>query len=132
MSTKDEIYTWLTIAVQQPPDKFSEIFYYDKATREFFSILVTDYFLFDDNLDLAKNTTSGYPQSTLDLLQDRVRSIDRNDSRIIPLPRHGKIEHENSAFEIIAAFLNEHTINIDHATIWDPGSSGNITIDLRD
>lgn len=58
MTKQEQIYNWLTTGLQQPADRLSEIFYYDKRDKEFFSILVTDYFMFDENLNIAKNTTT--------------------------------------------------------------------------
>jgi len=72
MTDRQELFNWLTIGFSQSPKRHSELFYFDKRDNQFFSLLVTDYFLFDDKLNLAKDTSSTYSQKSLDSLQDRV------------------------------------------------------------
>lgn len=83
-SRQEQIYNWLTTGLQQPSDRFSEIFYYDKRDNEFFSILVTDYFMFDENLNIAKDTTTTYTKENLETLIDRIRRIENKDLRQYP------------------------------------------------
>ncbi len=68
MTKEEQIYNWLSIGFQQPADQLSEIFYYDKRDNEFFSVFVTDYFMFDENLNVAENTTTTYTKENLETL----------------------------------------------------------------
>lgn len=134
MSRQEQIYNWLTTGLQQPADRFSEIFYYDKRDNEFFSILVTDYFMFDENLNVAENTTTTYSKENLETLIDRIRRIENKDVSIISLPRLGNYQNTADTEFIslqIDSFLNLNSINIETATIWEVEESGTITIDLK-
>jgi len=134
MNRQEQIYNWLTTGLQQPSDRFSEIFYYDKRDNEFFSILVTDYFMFDENLNIAKDTTTTYTKENLETLIDRIRRIENKDVTIISLPRVGNSPNTADT-EFISqqtdSFLNLNSINIETATIWEVEESGTITIDLK-
>jgi hypothetical protein len=134
MSRQEQIYNWLTTGLQQPADRLSEIFYYDKRDNEFFSILVTDYFIFDENLNVAENTTTTYTKENLETLIDRIRRIENKDVTIISLPRMGNSPNTADT-EFISkqtdSFLNLNSINTETATIWEVEESGTITIDLK-
>lgn len=75
MTTQEQICNWLTSGLKQPADRLSENFYYDKRANEFFSVLVTDHFMFDENLNIAKDTTTSYSKENLESLFDRIRRI---------------------------------------------------------
>ena len=135
MNRQEKVYNWLATGLQQPADRLSEIFYYDKRDNEFFSILVTDYFIFDENLNIADNTTTTYSQENLDTLTDRIKRIEKNeDTTIISLPRLGNSPNADSA-EFISQqadnFLNLNSIKIETVTIWEIEESGTVTIDLK-
>ena len=132
--TKREIIeNWLEIGFTQPAEKISEIFYFDKRDYEFFSILVSDYFLFDENLEIARDVTSNYPESILILLTNRIKRIENKDKSIIALPRLGKLNDEinKNISEEIDTFLNLNSINIDATSIWEIDETGSVTIDLK-
>ena len=132
--TKREIIeNWLEIGFTQPAEKISEIFYFDKRDHEFFSILVSDYFLFDENLEIARDVTSNYPESILILLTNRIKRIENKDKSIIALPRLGKLNDEinKNISEEIDTFLNLNSINIDATSIWEIDETGSVTIDLK-
>jgi len=134
MTKQEQIYNWLTTGLQQPAARLSEIFYYDKRDNEFFSILVTDYFMFDENLNVAENTTTTYSKEDLETLIDRIRRIENKDVSIISLPRLGNSQNTADTESIsmeIDSFLNLNSINIETATIWEVEESGTITIDLK-
>jgi hypothetical protein len=134
MSRQEQIYNWLTTGLKQPSDRFSEIFYYDKRDNEFFSILVTDYFMFDENLNIAKDTTTTYTKENLETLIDRIRRIENKDVTIISLPRLGNSPNTADTefiYQQTDSFLNLNSINIETATIWEVEDSGTITIDLK-
>jgi hypothetical protein len=134
MTRQEQIYNWLTTGLQQPADRFSEIFYYDKRDNEFFSILVTDYFMFDENLNIAKDITTTYSKENLETLIDRIRRIENKDVAIISLPRLSNSPNTADTKFIsqqTESFLNLNSINIETATIWEVEESGTITIDLK-
>lgn len=134
MTRQEQIFNWLTTGLQQPDDRLSEIFYYDKRDNEFFSILVTDYFMLDENLNVAKDTTTTYTKETLESLIDRIRRIENKDVTIISLPRLGNspnIADTEFISQQTDSFLNLNSINTETATIWKVEESGTITIDLK-
>ncbi|QEC76539.1 hypothetical protein [Mucilaginibacter ginsenosidivorax] len=128
MSTQEQIYNWLITGLQQSPVKFSEVFYYDKRDKQFFSILMTDYFLFDGNGELARDASSTYSEATLLLLTDRIRRINI-DPQIIAIPRLGDTDEDY--LQQADSFLNLNAINVDESTIWDVEESGSITFNLK-
>lgn len=129
---EEQIYNWIKIGFLQPSDKLSELFYYDKRDNQFFSILVSDYFHFDEDYNVPENATSSYPENILKLLADRMERIENDDKLIIPLPRTNKEENTNDDYldQKIETFLNLNSINIKTVTIWDIDSIGSLTIDL--
>lgn len=134
MTKQEQIYNWLTTGLQQPADRLSEIFYYDKRDKQFFSILVTDYFVFDENLNIAKDTTTTYTKKNLEIIIDRIKRIENKDNTIISLPRLGNsINVSDTTFisQQADSFLILNSINIETATIWEVEESGTITIDLK-
>lgn len=131
MSRQEQIYNWLTTGLQQPANRLSEIFYYDKRDNEFFSVLVTDYFMFDENLNVAKDTTTSYSKENLESLIDRIRRIENKDDTIISLPRLGNSKTTEFISQQVDSFLNLNSINIETATIWEVEENGTITIDLK-
>ena len=134
MSKQEQIYNWLTTGLQQPSDRLSEIFYYDKRDNQFFSILVTDYFIFDENLNVAKATTTNYTKENLEILIDRIRRIENKDVAIISLPRLNNstsVENPELISQHVENFLLLNSINIETATIWEVEENGTITIDLK-
>ena len=134
MSKQEQIYNWLTTGLQQPSERLSEIFYYDKRDNQFFSILVTDYFIFDENLNVAKATTTNYTKEDLEILIDRIRRIENKDAAIISLPRLNNstsVENPELISQHVENFLLLNSINIETATIWEVEENGTITIDLK-
>ena len=134
MSKQEQIYNWLTTGLQQPSERLSEIFYYDKRDNQFFSILVTDYFIFDENLNVAKATTTNYTKENLEILIDRIRRIENKDAAIISLPRLNNstsVENPELISQHVENFLLLNSINIETATIWEVEENGTITIDLK-
>lgn len=134
MTKQEQIYNLLTTGLQQPVDRLSEIFYYDKRDKEFFSILVSDYFMFDENLNIAKDTTTTYTKQNLEILIDRIKRIENKDNTIISLPRLGNsinVSDKTFISQQADSFLNLNSINIETATIWEVEESGTITINLK-
>jgi len=83
MTKQEQIYNWLIIGLQQSTEQFSEMFYYDKRDEQFFSIPLTDYFMFDENLNIAKDIKTTYIKDTFEILVDRIRRIETKDTSII-------------------------------------------------
>jgi hypothetical protein len=134
MTKQEQIHNWLTTGLQQPADRLSEIFYYDKRDNEFFSILVTDYLMFDENLNIAKDTTTTYTKENLETLIDRIKRIESKDVTIISLPRLGNsanVDDTEFISQQAESFLNLNSINIETAKIWEVEENGTITIDLK-
>lgn len=130
---EERIYNWLKIGFLQPSERISELFYYDKRDNQFFSILITDYFHFDDDYYVPENATSSYSKDILEVLADRLIRIDNNDKLIIPLSRTSKEENSSDDYldRKIQTFLSSNSINIKTATIWEVDMVGSVTIDLR-
>jgi len=134
MTKQEQIYNWLIIGLQQSTEQFSEMFYYDKRDEQFFSILLTDYFMFDENLNIAKDIKTTYIKDTFEILVDRIRRIETKDTSIISLPRLG--DSSNTADNALIVqqadfFLNINSISMEVATIWEIDEEGTITVDLQ-
>ena len=84
---ENQILNWLMIGISQSPNSLNESFYFDKKEEKFFSILVTDYFMLDENLDVARDTTTTYSQESQDQLVSLIKRIDKNDRDILCIPR---------------------------------------------
>ena len=128
MTTQEQIYNWLIAGLQQSPTRFSEVFYYDRRDNEFFSILMTDYLLFDKNGEIASDVVTSYSQNTLTLLTDRIRRVNI-DNTVIGVPRLGDIEGDY--LDQADTFLNLNSINIETSTIWEAEESGPINIKIE-
>lgn len=131
---EERIYNWLKIGFLQPGEKISESFYFDKRDNQFFSILISDYFHFDENYNIPKNATSSYPENILELLADRMIRIENNDKSIVSLSRTNKEENRSDEYldQKMETFLNLNLIDIKTATIWDIDTIGSVTINLKD
>ncbi len=135
MTKEEQIRNWLIAGMQQPVDRISEIFYFDRRDNEFFSILITDYFLFDENYNITKGATSNYSEKSLKMLIDKMKKIEVKDPEIVELPRLEKHENANDVEYIsqkMNHFLNINDIDIENTTIWDIEESPKITFDLKD
>ncbi|MGY4537548.1 hypothetical protein ACVW0P_001967 [Mucilaginibacter sp. UYNi724] len=127
MTIQEQTYNWLIIGLQQSPIRFSEVYYFDRRDKQFFSILMIDYFLFEADGELSKDATSTYSVDTLKQLKDRIARINI-DADVIALPRLG--DTEDNYLQQADSFLNLNAINIDEATIWEVEESGSITIEV--
>jgi hypothetical protein len=128
MITQEQIYNWLIVGLQQSPVKFSEVFYYDRRDNQFFSIMMTDYLLFEKNGDLSIDAISTYSENTLKLLADRISRINI-DTNVIALPRLGNTEDDY--LQQAERFLNLNSINTDESTIWEVEEGGSINIKVE-
>ena len=126
-----QIENWIKIGFTSSRDRIQEIFYFDKRDVQFFSILVTDYFLFNENFDVNEDTTASYSANTLVLLADRIKRIEHNDNTILALPRLGELEDEEQLQEKIDSFINLNAIDLEKTSIWEVEESGDITINIK-
>ncbi|MFD2918608.1 hypothetical protein ACFS6H_02730 [Terrimonas rubra] len=87
MTPSTEILNWLVIGFEQPTGSLTEFFYYDKHDREFFSIMAVDYFMLDEEMNIAGNVTTNYSKTQTNTLVERMKKIENDDPSIIPVPR---------------------------------------------
>jgi hypothetical protein len=128
MEKEKQIYGWIIAGLRQSPNRFSEIFYFDRRDEQFFSILVIDYFLFDEDFFPADSVQSTYSENTIELADRLRRMHDEDDNSIIALPRYG--EGLDDYQQKADSFLNLNAINLEKATIWEIEESGSISIKI--
>ena len=85
MIPREQIINWLIYASLKEKG-MSEMFYYDRRDNAFFSVMMFDYWLFNEDLTIADNVTSSYSQKDLNILADKIRRIDKNDPTITMIP----------------------------------------------
>lgn len=108
----------------------NEQFYFDRRDSVFFSILATDYFLFDEDLNVSLDTTSDYAPEVMAALAERIRGIEAAGDSIVELPRLGDIGANQDFFaRQLRDFLERNDIDLERATLWVP-AGGRIQIDL--
>lgn len=107
MKPETQILNWLVIGISQSPNSLNESFYFDKVSNEFFSILVTDYFILDENLDVAKNATTSYSNSNQSELVKRIKRIENEDKHIIPVPRLTNKERKDLLTQFLRSIDNQ-------------------------
>jgi hypothetical protein len=95
MTPSTEILNWLIIGFEQSTGSLTENFYYDKRESEFFSIMVNDYFMLDEEMNIASNVTTNYSKNQENSLIDRIKRIENKDSNIISIPRVTLNERKN-------------------------------------
>lgn len=130
-TNREQTENWLKIGLGQADNYFTEVFYFDKRDNQFFSIVITDYFLFDDRFVMNEKTSSDYSDATLKLLADRMQRIENMNNSILGVPKFGKLTEE----ELISkmdSFLNLNAIDLESASVWEIEESGDVIIDLRD
>ncbi len=134
ITKEEQIENWLKIGFSQPEDRLSEIFYFDRRDNQFFSILVADYFHFDENYNIPKNAISSYSEDILIVLADRMKRIENDDKSIITLSRTKKGENSTDEYlnKKMETFLNLNSIDITTASIWEVDEIGSVTINLRE
>jgi hypothetical protein len=135
MNNQEQIHNWLVAAFEKGEGSLTELFYFDRRDNQFFSVLFMDYFLLDENFDLAKDIVStNYSKETLVLLIDRIKRIEKFHPSIIAIPclslsealtRYGR----NDIIQKAETFLNLNQINIENASIWEVEVSS-VSIDL--
>ncbi|MAB49294.1 MAG: hypothetical protein CMC05_11750 [Flavobacteriaceae bacterium] len=105
-NAENQILNWLMIGISQSPNSLNESFYFDKKEEKFFSIVVTDYFMLDDNLNLAKNTTTSYSEQNQNKLVTLIKRIDKEDKDILFVPRLTHKERRDVLSEFLSSIDN--------------------------
>jgi len=111
MDTSFDIKNWLITAFEEPVDRLNEFYYFDTLHNQFFSIFITDYFLFEGECDT--NIQSPYSDEEFQQLKDRINRIEIKDSSIICLPRMTVEERK----QIIDEFLQQNLKSFDKEKI---------------
>lgn len=106
MKPETQILNWLMIGISRSPNYQSETFYFDKINNEFFSIMVTDYFMLDENLEVAKNTTTSYSQSDQSELVNKIKRIENKDEDVILIPTLTNKKRKDLLTEFLASIDN--------------------------
>lgn len=106
MNSESQILNWLMIGMSQSPNSLNEIFYFDKLHNEFFSILAIDYFMLDENFDVAENVSTSYSQSNENGVVDKIKRIESEDKHIILVPRLSKKERDDILTEFLQSINN--------------------------
>ena len=119
MSENNQIIHWIMIGIQQELNDPSELFYYDKKEKQFFSILHIDYLLFDQNLNIIEDISMYYTKEELNILRKRIKKIRKKDSSIQELPRFGIMDSEIKIKAEITKFIEENSIEIDKVTLFE-------------
>ncbi len=117
MTSQEQIHNWLVSAFNNGQEGFSEFFYYDRLDHEFFSILLMDYFMFDENFNIATNVTTSYSPANIKTLATRMKRISQHDPDILSIPLANS---ESQLQDQISTFLTAHAITEHTATIWLP------------
>jgi len=127
MTLPNQIRNWLTIAFEQPVGSLMENFYFDRAKYQFFSIVVTDYFMLDEDMNKSDSVTTTYSKEQEDILVDRIQRIEYSYSEIIPVPRISLNERKDFMQEFVDSLtdsnltdiLNQRIANQDYQTKFD-------------
>ncbi len=127
MTPSTQILNWLTIGFEQSTGSLTENLYYDKRDREFFSIMAVDYFMLDEQMNVASNVTTNYSKTQENSLVDRMKRIENNDPSIISIPRVSLDERKNIMQQFVdtlsdqklIAILNQRIQNQDYRTKFD-------------
>jgi hypothetical protein len=120
---------WIEIGLMQEPEQGSEYFYFDKSHNHFFSVLSSDYLLFDSTFERVSHIPSEYTEISLIELQDKLKRFSTSDSTIVAIPRLGQTI-EDFPTEV-NKFLAENSIDIESATLWIPESTGDGTFTMN-
>lgn len=127
MTHPTQIRNWLTIGIEQPVGSMNEDFYYDKKNNQFFSIVLTDQFMLDKNLNLANDVTTTYTKNQENSIIDRLRRIELNDPTIVSIERISLDERkffmqqfvDNLNNNDLTKILQQRIYNQDYSTKFD-------------
>ena len=136
MTPLHQIWNWLEIAFGQSINNSKEDFFYDKRDSQFFSTLLFDYFLFDDDFKIAPEVTTTFSNEELIQLADRLKRIQNNSEDILAIPKLTEDENEKSldadyVLQKAEKFLNINSINLEIVSIWETEGTGSITFKMN-
>lgn len=114
MNREHQILNWLSIGMTQSPGAMSELFFYDREDHLFFSLLFTDFWMLDEDLEVAKDVTTAYTSEVQDALIKKVKKVVQEDEDILTIPRLTSSER----LDLVIQFLNlvedkDESINIE-------------------
>ena len=112
MTPSKQILNWLTIGFEQPTGNLTENFYYDMRDNEFFSIMVVDYFMLDEEMNIASNVTTNYSKTQENSLVNRIKRIENKDSSIISIPRVTLNDRKNLMKQFVDKLSESKLIDI--------------------
>lgn len=134
---KEQILNWLKIAFTQVGKKPSEDFFYDKRDNQFFSTLLLDYLMFEDDFSLSPGVTTTFTDEEILQLSDRLKRIKNSSPDILPIPKSSKshMSQLNPGDEKIIAieiedFLSVNNISLENVSIWETGGQASIEIKI--
>ena len=127
MTHPTQIRNWLTIGIEQPVGSMNEDFYYDKKNNQFFSIVLTDQFMLDENLNLANDVSTTYTKNQENSIIDKLRRIELNDPTIVSIERISLDERkfvmqqfvDNLTSHDLTKILQQRIYNQDYRTKFD-------------
>ena len=112
MTPSKQILNWLTIGFEQPTGNLTENFYYDMRDNEFFSIMVVDYFMLDEEMNIASNVTTNHSKTQENSLVNRIKRIENKDSSIISIPRVTLNDRKNLMKQFVDKLSESKLIDI--------------------
>jgi len=83
----DEIYDWLKAAATFPYGELVETFYFDCQTKELVSLLLGDFWMFDEKGERDKSIQTPYTKETEAKIIEKVKAYDPDGKRFIPIDR---------------------------------------------
>jgi hypothetical protein len=127
MRPSQEILNWLILGLELPSGSIMETFYFDRRDNEFFSVVLFDYFLIDENLNRSLDVTTDYSKFQESSLIDRIKRIEIKDPTIIPIPMVSLDDRKNVMQKFVDTLsdprlidiLNQRIKNQDYSTKFD-------------
>ncbi len=118
------------MSLAKPPNKLTEMFYFDHKNYIFFSIHVVDYFMLNEDMEIDSSVTNiSYSEKNQQEIVDWIKRLEKNDHSIIRVPQKGLEDDKLRKIEAIK-FINENNIDTDKAILWEVESKSSISFDL--
>jgi hypothetical protein len=127
MISTTQIFNWLTTGFEQCTGNLTEMFYYDKIDSVFFSVVISDHFILNENMEIATDVITDYTPAQLKSVVDWMKRISDNDPNILAIPRVTLEDRKVFMHQFIgqltneqlAAILREQIQNQDYKTTFD-------------
>ena len=126
---RERLLNWIEIPLSFPVGRLTETFYFDKKTNLFFSIHIIDFFMLNEDYEIAEDVTTSYNKETENDIASWMKRILNEDKQIIEVPQKGLTDETLKKIEA-EKFLNGLSIDLDKAEIWEVEISNSIQIDL--